>query len=92
MTAGKTSLSEQQLQEIECRVNAATAGPWMSFIEGRDHTSGSSFIRTSSEDIELSGATEADQDFIAHARQDVPLLLAEVRRLSRIVSGGDKSR
>jgi hypothetical protein len=32
-------------------------------------------------DIELSGATIADQDFIAHARQDIPLLLAEIVRL-----------
>jgi hypothetical protein len=33
------------------------------------------------EDIELGGATVADQDFIAHARQDVPRLLDEVERL-----------
>ena len=91
MTADEINLNDQQLQEIECRVNAATAGPWISFIEGRDHSSGSSFIRTSSEGIELSGATQADQDFIAHARQDLPLLLAEVRRLRRVVSGGDRS-
>ena len=36
-------------------------------------------------DIELAGATVADQDFIAHARQDVPRLLAEVVRLRRIL-------
>jgi hypothetical protein len=66
------------------RCNAATIGPWTSFIEGRDHTSGSDFIRTGDSegpDLELSGATKADQDFIAHARQDVPRLLAEVERL-----------
>jgi len=34
-------------------------------------------------DIELTGATAADQDFIAHARQDVPRLLAEIERLRR---------
>ena len=39
------------------------------------------------EDIELSGATVADQDFIAHARQDVPRLIAEVRRLQRQLAG-----
>src|SRR5437899_266367 len=50
-------------------------------IEGRDHTGGSSFIRTEGDDIELSGATTADQDFIAHARQDIPRLLAEIVRL-----------
>ncbi|AGQ33525.1 hypothetical protein M495_24730 [Serratia liquefaciens ATCC 27592] len=32
-------------------------------------------------DIELSGASIADQDFIANARQDIPDLLREIRRL-----------
>jgi hypothetical protein len=32
-------------------------------------------------DIEMSGATESDYDFIASARQDVVALVAEVRRL-----------
>lgn len=35
------------------------------------------------EDIELTGATNSDQDFIAHARQDIPRLLAEVERLRK---------
>jgi hypothetical protein len=63
------------------RCAAATPGPWKSYIEGRDHTSGSSFIMTDGTDIELTGATEADYDFIAHTRQDLPRLLAEVHRL-----------
>ena len=69
------------LAAIRQRCSRATAGPWKSYIEGRDHTSGSNFIMTSGEDIELLGASEADQDFIAHARQDIPLLLAEIDRL-----------
>lgn len=77
----QNELSEEVLKAIRDRCEAATAGPWKSYIEGRDHESGSSFIRTSGEDIELSGATDADQDFIAHARQDVPQLVDEVERL-----------
>jgi hypothetical protein len=50
-------------------------------VEGREHQSGSSFIRTVKEDIELSGATAEDFDFIANARQDVPRLLKEVMAL-----------
>jgi hypothetical protein len=69
------------LDDIEQRATRATAGPWTSFVEGRDHTSGSSFIRTAGDDIEMSGATIDDQDFIAHAREDIPALIAEVRRL-----------
>lgn len=77
----QNELSEEVLKTIRDRCEAATAGPWKSYIEGRDHECGSSFIRTSGEDIELSGATDADQDFIAHARQDVAQLVDEVERL-----------
>jgi hypothetical protein len=83
-------VTNEQLNEMEARCNAATPAPWQSFIEGRDHTAGSDFIRTgglddSCPDIELIGATHVDQDFIAHARQDVPALIAEVRRLRALV-------
>lgn len=70
------------LRAIEERASSATPGPWISFVEGRDFVSGSSFIRTAGNDIELSGATTADQDFIAHARQDILLLVQEIKRLS----------
>jgi hypothetical protein len=78
-------MTEAELFAIQARCDQASRGPWKSFIEGRDHESGSSFIRTGEmqgADIELFGATEADQDFIAHARQDIPALLAEIRRLN----------
>jgi hypothetical protein len=78
-----SDMTEQELSDIESRVRAATPGPWQSFIEDRDHESGSNFIKTQGKDIELLGATDADQDFIAHARQDVPRLVEELRRLRR---------
>jgi hypothetical protein len=86
MSEDKNSEQDIELEAIRRRCENATRGPWRSFVEGRDHTSGSSFIRTGSDedrgnDIELSGATTADQDFIAHARQDIPFLLAEIARL-----------
>jgi hypothetical protein len=82
-------LTEEEIAAIRARCTAATPGPWRSYIEGRDHTSGSNFIMTGEgegrgEDIELSGATPADQDFIAHARQDIPRLLAEIQRLRNL--------
>ena len=84
------SVTDDEICKIEARCNAATAAPWQSFVEGRDHMSGSDFIRTggldsSSPDIYLTDATHADQDFIAHARQDIPLLVAEVRRLKALI-------
>ena len=75
----------KEINDIKERVDKTTPGPWKSFIEGRDHTSGSSFIRTSGDDIELSGATTNDQDFIAAARQDVPALIGEIIRLRKIL-------
>ncbi len=82
----ETEISEKTLQLILERCEAATAGPWKSYVEGRDHESGSSFIKTACDDIELSGATSSDQDFIAHCRQDVALLVVEVRRLRRMLT------
>jgi hypothetical protein len=85
-------LEDEELEAISKRCENATLGPWKSLVEGRDHTSGSSFIMTGndghrSNDIELSGATAADQDFIAHARQDIPLLLTEIARLKATTKG-----
>jgi hypothetical protein len=89
-------LTDENIQEIRKRCGKATPGPWRSFVEGRDHTSGSSFIMTGGavrgEDIELSGATIEDQDFIAHARQDIPLLLEEIERLKRGCAPPSKAR
>ncbi len=83
-------MEKHELDAIERRASSARPAPWASYVEGRDHTSGSSFIMVGEgpsrgDDIELSGATEADQDFIAHARQDVPRLVAEVRRLQNLL-------
>lgn len=83
-------LSDEELNSIAGRVAAATPGPWRSFIEGRDHQSGSNFIMTGGigsrgEDIELTGATVADQDFIAAARQDIPRLVHAVRTLQSLL-------
>jgi hypothetical protein len=79
------ALFMQSLTEIEQRCAQATPGPWKSYVEGRDHMSGDSFIMTGGEDIYLIGASMEDQDFIANARQDVPALIAEIRRLQELV-------
>lgn len=83
-------LTNEQIEEIYKRWNASQKGEWKAYIEGRDHTSGSSFIMTGigeerGEDIEMYGATSADYDFIANAKQDVPRLIEEVKRLKKII-------
>ena len=89
-TSTEKRMTPEEIAEIQARCDRASPGPWKSMIEGRDHTSGSSFVMTGppnerGEDIELSGATADDQDFIAHARQDVPRLLEEVMRLRSLL-------
>lgn len=86
------------LDEIKNRIAKTTIAPWVASIEGRDHESGSSFIMTGipvgeniwqemrGEDLEIIGATIADVDFIAHARQDIPALIVEVERLQNLLS------
>jgi hypothetical protein len=86
--------SDAELDQLALRCDAASKPPWQSFIEGRDHWGGDNFIRVggmddSEPDMYVSRSTaegslpasDADLDFIARARQDLPLLLAEVRRL-----------
>ena len=86
------SLTDPDLDEIRARCDAATPGPWKYMVEGRDHTSGDSFIMRGTKgdrhpDLYLSAdgnpATDADCDFVASARQDVPRLLQEIARLRR---------
>lgn len=74
-------LTNDAIEAIKARCEQATAGPWKSLIEAGEKISGSDFIQTGGEDIYLTGATRADQDFIAHAQQDIPRLIAEIERL-----------
>lgn len=79
-------LTKEKLESILDSCMKTTQGPWISYVEGRDHESGSSFIMTGAEDIELTGATIADQDFIASAKQDIPLLVMEIYRLQNLLA------
>jgi hypothetical protein len=88
-------VSDAELAAIEARVQAASPGPWRSWIEGRDHYGGDDVVSTASGEFyfyvrtyledrpieENRRQSTADQDFIAHARDDLPRLIAEVRRL-----------
>lgn len=78
-------LDEQRLAAIEARAAAAADGPWRAMLEGRDHSSGSSCIATATGGMDLDGASDADIEFMAAARQDVPYLVSELRRLAALV-------
>jgi hypothetical protein len=87
---GDEPITDAELQAMAERVDAASKGPWESFIEGRGHVSGDDFIRIGGPDNDEADmyvyrdrtpASDADLDFIAGARQDVPRLIAEIKRL-----------
>jgi len=81
-------MSEIDLEAIEARANAATPGPW---IYASDN--GVGVVGTTDEQTIwfyslptllrncAAGVTEADASFIAHAREDIPALIARIRQL-----------
>jgi hypothetical protein len=73
-----------ELDEIEARCDAASPGPWKYPYRGFPGVVGSKrgCLWTSGRH-EGRVNHEADAEFIAHARQDVPDLIAEIRRLRR---------
>ena len=83
-------MTEDEISAALARAAAAYDGPWWSSWEGRDHQSGDSFVGTGPTDargpdlyISADGQPAPVEvlDFIAHAREDVPALVAEIRRL-----------
>jgi hypothetical protein len=73
-------MSEEELAKIEARANAATPAPW-------DFHKGDLYLNSNTS----SGVSDAflehvDLNFIAHSRQDVPALIAEVRRLRKLLA------
>ena len=73
-----SKLSEKEIEAIRKRAEMATEGPWQ---------------KDGAIDIHSPNGTEvaaawggyADQEFIAHAREDIPKLLAEIERLRKII-------
>jgi len=84
-------LSEEELAAIQARADAATKGPWTAYhrcsgCTGEDdECCGIGPEITGPPNRVNKGQFErgADASFIAHAREDVPALLAEVRYLRR---------
>jgi hypothetical protein len=81
-------MTEAELAAIEKRAEAATLGPWDTEIAVDPYAHTYPWLRVhDSEFVEVAGiinndpSVERNLDFIAHARQDVPALVAEVRRL-----------
>jgi hypothetical protein len=94
-------LTPAQLEEIEARANAATPGPWKrcSANEARPEGCSCGLVWSIPIDIPIIDVRMRGDDmahppqqeehanglFVAAARADVPALVAEVRRLRRVV-------
>lgn len=83
MTDTQPAPTVPDLDAIRARVEAATPGPWFAWsrgvgwLIGLDPDANQCIPGGFRTDI----AREADAEFIAHARTDVPALLAEVEQL-----------
>jgi hypothetical protein len=83
-------VSAQRLASVEARAAIASPGPWTAFLESSGGIGGASVIRISESDDEPDMylwkggvlAPDADVDFVAHARQDIPRLIELVRSSS----------
>ncbi|MEG0470753.1 MAG: hypothetical protein RR588_00305 [Solibacillus sp.] len=85
-------MNAEQLQAIKERVEKATPGPW-AFDKGKKERMDRRpavievFVQEENEWF-ISGDISdlKDAEFIAHAREDVPALIAEVERLKKALS------
>lgn len=75
-------LTNEQIEAIRKRAEAATEGPWRI---GKQSPNGLNNIGTMGGLLTAQTLNEADAEFIAHAREDVPALLAEIDRLNGLL-------
>jgi hypothetical protein len=80
-------VSDAELDQLRQLGASATPAPWRAMVEGRDHSSGDSFIMIGrdddrDEDMYVSRdsgpASASDLDFIAAARNFLPRLIEEI--------------
>jgi len=65
-----------RLAAIQARAEAATKGPWTPYD---NHVQIGSFLNEIETENPMVGDSSADTHFIAHAREDIPYLLALVQ-------------
>lgn len=85
-------MTDDEIAQIEARANAATAGPWCAVRHDKGPEefwcihSGEYRADEPEEDSTLRWNRD-DNVFIAHAREDLPKLIVEVRRLQKLIRG-----
>lgn len=90
-------MNGDEIQRLRALSEAGSPPPWTAYVEGRNHSSGDSFISVGpihdpDEDIYVSRdsgpASSADLDLIAEARTQLPRLLDEIERLRHLLGEG----
>ena len=85
-------VSDAELDQLRQLGASATPGPWRAMVEGRDHSSGDSFIMIGHEDDrdedmyvsrDSGPASASDLDFIAAARNYLPRLIDDIAEMRR---------
>jgi SMC interacting uncharacterized protein involved in chromosome segregation len=73
-------LTKEELEAMRKRAEAATPGPWYVDVFGDE-------VRSNESDLSVAYdiTDEANAEFIAHAREDIPKLLAEIERLNDVI-------
>ena len=82
-------MTKEQLEAIKRRADSATRGRWNydgSFVRSCFGDEMEHFICRIGDDLPYSRDDNENAEFIAHARTDVPALVAEVERLMKILA------
>lgn len=78
-------MTDEELAAVKARAEKATSGPWESYsVPGRNRSAaGYAAVEVAETEVQVTRDVGGwfDADFIAHARTDVPALVAEVARL-----------
>ena len=98
-------MTREELEAIEAREKAATPGPWKKASLSEDYGAGygmtTFFVKQPDGNLYRIGSADTSKkyieennnaEFVAHSRQDVPALVAEVKRLNAEVERLTKER
>jgi len=78
-------MNAEQLNAIKERTEKATSGPWYwSTDSGDSLESDEAYVLSATSDWHIDGRY-SNKEFIAHAREDIPALVAEVERLRSVI-------
>lgn len=85
-------MSDERLEQIQARAVAATPGPWDCYGDGAHEVfDAGEYSDGDPGEVVAPVVTKLnDAEFIAHAREDIPALLAEVARLREALTITDE--